>query len=303
MYERFYGFRQRPFTLTPNPDFLYLSRVHQEALGHLRLAVESHAGFVALTGEVGAGKTTVLQTLLRSLDRRVAVARLVNTLLEPRELIEAILIDLGAESVPVTKPAMLRDLAVILVNQRRQGGRVVIVIDEAQNLSYPALEELRMLSNFETETSKLMHIILAGQPELRDRLSSPDLDQLSQRITIRYHLTPLDAHDTHEYINHRLRQAAAGPPMVFGPELTGAVHERSGGLPRLINVICDAVLMAGYGEDRTVITAPLLATVIRELEESGQLGSRTPGRRPWAAARAGVQWHQSQSQPQAAQRS
>jgi general secretion pathway protein A len=129
-----------------------------------------------------------------------------------------------------------------------------------------------------------MHIILSGQPDLRERLSSPDLDQLSQRITIRYHLTPLEQDDTHAYINHRLRQAAAGPPMTFGAELTGAIHERSGGLPRLINVICDAVLMAGYGEDREVITAPLVATVIRELEESGHLGSRTPGRRPWGRA-------------------
>jgi general secretion pathway protein A len=293
MYEKFYGFRQRPFTLTPNPDFLYLSRVHQEALAHLRLGVESQAGFIAITGEVGAGKTTVLQALLRTLDRRVAVARLVNTLLEPRELLEAILIDLGADSVPTSKPAMLRDLAVMLVEQRRQGRRVLIVIDEAQNLSYPALEELRMLSNLETETSKLMQIVLAGQPELRDRLSSPDMDQLSQRITVRYHLMPLDASDTHAYINHRLRQAALDEPMTFGPELTSAVHERSGGLPRLINVICDAALMAGYGEDREVITGPLVATVIRELEESGQLGSRTPGRRPWA--RGGVQWHRRQT--------
>lgn len=288
MYEKFYGFRQRPFTLTPNPDFLYLSRVHQDALAHLRLGVESEAGFVAMTGEVGSGKTTVLQALLRTLDRRVTVARLVNTLLEPRELIEAILIDLGADDVPASKPAMLRDLAMTLVEQRRQGRRVLIVIDEAQNLSYLALEELRMLSNLETETSKLMQIILAGQPELRDRLASPDLDQLTQRITVRYHLTPLDAPDTHEYVNHRLKQAALGEPMIFGTDLTAAIHERSGGLPRLINVLCDAVLMAGYGEDRPVITGSLLATVIRELEESGQLGSRTPGRRPWA--KPGTQW-------------
>ena len=293
MYEKFYGLRQRPFTLTPNPDFLYLSRVHQDALAHLRLGVESQAGFVAITGEVGAGKTTVLQTLLRTLDRRVTVARLVNTILEPRELLEAILIDLGVDAVPVSKPAMLRDLAVRLVDQRRHGRRVLIVIDEAQNLSYPALEELRMLSNLETETSKLMQIVLSGQPELRERLASPELDQLSQRITVRYHLMPLDSHDTHEYINHRLRQAALDEPLVFGSELTSAIHERSGGLPRLINVICDAVLMAGYGEDRDLITGPLLATVIRELEESGQLGSRTPGRRPWA--RAGTQWHRPQT--------
>jgi len=300
MYEKFYGLRQRPFTLTPNPDFLYLSRVHEEAMGYLRFGIESEAGFIALTGEVGAGKTTVLQALLRTLDQRVTVARLVNTLLDPRELLESILIDLGADTVPASKPAMLRDLTIMLVNQRQQRRRVVLVIDEAQNLSYPSLEELRMLSNLETETAKLMHIVLVGQPDLRDRLMSPDLDQLSQRVTVRYHLDPLDGTDTHEYINHRLRHAAAAAPMTFGPELTSAIHDRSGGLPRLINVICDAVLMAGYGEDRPVITTPLLVDVIRELEENGQLGSRTPGRRPWS--RPGVQWHRPQSTPQTAQR-
>ena len=138
MYQKFYGLRQRPFTLTPNPDFLYLSRVHEEAMGYLRFGIESEAGFIALTGEVGAGKTTVLQALLRTLDQRVTVARLVNTLLDPRELLESILIDLGAETVPASKPAMLRDLTIMLVNQRRQRRRVVLVIDEAQNLSYRA---------------------------------------------------------------------------------------------------------------------------------------------------------------------
>ncbi|MEZ5286662.1 MAG: AAA family ATPase [Vicinamibacterales bacterium] len=288
MYEKFYGFRQRPFSLTPDPEFLYMSRVHQEALAHLRLGVESQAGFVAITGEVGAGKTTVLQSLMRTLDYEATVAHLVNTLLEPIELIEAILIDLGAEIVPATKPAMLRDLARLLVAQRRAGRRVLVVIDEAQNLSDAALEELRMLSNFETEKSKLMQILLVGQPGLRARLASPELEQLNQRVTVRYHLTPLDAQDTHEYVNHRLRLAAASnTPMEFGAMLTGAIHERSGGLPRLINVICDAVLMAGYGEDKDTISPALLSTVIRELEVQGQLGSRTPGRRPWSRPTGG----------------
>jgi general secretion pathway protein A len=301
MYEKFYGLSQRPFTLAPNPQFLFLSRVHEEAMGYLRFGVESGAGFVALTGEVGAGKTTVVQALLRTLDQRVMVVRLMNTLLDPQELLESILIDMGAEHIPASKPAMLRDLAMMLVTEQRQRRRVLLVIDEAQNLSYASLEELRMLSNLETETSKLMHIVLVGQPDLRDRLVSPDLDQLSQRVTVRYHLDPLDSADTHEYINHRLRLAAAEEPMTFGAELTSAIHERSGGLPRLINVICDAVLMAGYGEGRETITAPLLAEVIRELEENGQLGSRTPGRRPWA--RPGIQHLPRQpARPQVAQR-
>jgi general secretion pathway protein A len=287
MYEKFYRLRQRPFVLTPDPDYLYLSRVHQDALAHLRLGLESNAGFIVVTGEVGAGKTTVLQTLLRSLDSRTTVARLVNTLLGPSELLEAILIDFGAEDVPTSKPAMIRDLARFLVEERLQDRRVLVVIDEAQNLPHGSLEELRMLSNLETEKSKLMQIILVGQPELRDRLNTVDLEQLNQRITVRYHLNPLDARDTHEYINHRLRCAAIDRPMQFSNDLSATIHERSGGIPRMINVICDATLMAGYGEDRHRITPALVASVIAELETAGMLGSRTPGKRPWAPATAG----------------
>jgi general secretion pathway protein A len=295
MYEKFYRLRQRPFVLTPDPDYLYLSRVHQEALSHLRLGLESDAGFIVVTGEVGAGKTTVLQTLLRSLDSRTTVARLVNTLLGPSELLEAILIDFGMDDVPTSKPAMIRDLARFLVEERLQERRVLVVIDEAQNLPHKSLEELRMLSNLETEKSKLMQIILVGQPELRDRLSSVDLEQLNQRITVRYHLNPLDSRDTHEYINHRLRCAALGQPLQFSPDITATIHERSGGIPRMVNVICDAALMAGYGEDRERITPALVATVIAELEASGLLGSRTPGRRPWAPAALDRRWNDNPS--------
>lgn len=286
MYERFYRLRERPFALTPDPDYLYQSRVHQEALAHLRLGLASNAGFMVLTGEVGAGKTTLLQTLLRTMEQQATVARLVNTLLEPHELLEAILIDFGLDEVPASKPAMVRELARILVDHRRRDRRVLVVIDEAQNLSYGALEELRMLSNLETEKSKLVQIVLAGQPELGDRLETPQLEQLRQRITVRFHVTPLDENDTHQYINHRLRHAAIERPLTFGRDTTAAIHERSGGLPRLINTICDATLMAGYGEDRQRITSGLVASVIRDLEAQGLLGSRTPGKRPWAASPA-----------------
>jgi general secretion pathway protein A len=290
MYEKFYRLRQRPFVLAPDPDYLYLSRVHQDALAHLRMGLESNAGFIVVTGEVGAGKTTVLQTLLRSLDSRTTVARLVNTQLGPSELLEAILIDFGADVVPPSKPAMIRDLARFLVEERLQDRRVLVVIDEAQNLPHGSLEELRMLSNLETEKSKLMQIIMVGQPELRERLASVDLEQLNQRITVRFHLHPLDARDTHEYINHRLRCAAVDRPMQFSPDITATIHERAGGIPRIVNVICDAALMAGYGEDRHRITPALVATVIGELESSGMLGSRTPGRRPWAPAAVERRW-------------
>lgn len=290
MYERFYHLRERPFSLTPDPEYLYLSPVHREALDHLRLGVEAEAGFVVVTGEVGSGKTTLLQALLRSLDNRATIARLVNTLLEPKELLEAILIDLGLDPVPASKPAMVRDLARLLVEHHLQGQRVLVVIDEAQNLSRGALEELRMLSNLETEKSKLMQIVLVGQPDLRQRLASPHLEQLRQRITVRYHLAALDAHEVFNYVNHRLRCAALDKPMTFPREVTDAIHERSRGIPRTVNVICDAVLLVGYSEDRRQIDEALLQAAIEELEATGVLGA--PIRRPWGRAPVDAAWPQ-----------
>src|SRR5215208_4226979 len=195
MYERFYDLRERPFALSPDPEYLYPSRVHQEALDYLRYGIESQAGFIVITGEIGSGKTTLLQTLLRNLDNDTTVGRIVNTMLEPRELLESIMIDFGLEP-PASKPLILRDLAQYLVTQRIAGRLVLVVIDEAQNLGLGALEELRMLSNLETEKSKLLQIVLVGQPTLRDKLVAPQLEQLRQRITVSYHLPPLDAEET-----------------------------------------------------------------------------------------------------------
>jgi general secretion pathway protein A len=271
MYERFYQLRERPFALSPDPDYLYPSRVHKEALSYLRYGIEGHAGFVVITGEIGSGKTTLLQTLLRGLDRETTVARLMNTMLAPHELLEAILIDFGMEKSDSSKPMMLRTLADFLVQERAAGRLVLLVIDEAQNLSLSALEEVRMLSNLETEKSKLIQIVLVGQPDLRNTLATPDLEQLRQRVTVSYHLQALDADDTAAYINHRLRRAAIGPPLEFPRPVTDFVHTRSGGIPRVINVICDAVLLFGYGDERRVIDGPLAREAVAELEATGVL--------------------------------
>ena len=271
MYERFYHLRDRPFALSPDPDYLYPSRVHREALDYLRFGIEGYAGFVVITGEIGSGKTTLLQVLLRNLDGQTTVIRLVNTLLTGRELLESMLLDLGMENPPDTKPGMLRDLARLLIEQRASGRRVVAVIDEAQNLSREALEELRMLSNLETEKSKLIQIVLVGQPDLRDALEDPSLEQLRQRVTVRYHIDPLDATETARYINHRLKRAALGAPLEFPADVTSVVHARSGGVPRLINVICDAVLLCGYAEESHQIDMPLVRSAIEELESSSVL--------------------------------
>ena len=278
MYEKFYQLRERPFALSPDPEYLYPSRVHREALDYLRYGLETHAGFVVITGEIGSGKTTLLQTLLRGLDGQTTVGRIVNTILEPRELIETIMIDFGLDPAGKSKPLMLRDLAQYLVDQRLAGRLVLLVIDEAQNLSLGALEELRMLSNLETEKSKLLQIVLIGQPNLRDKLNVPELEQFRQRITVSYHLHPLDAGETARYINHRLRRAALGAPLEFPRDVTDVIHVRSRGVPRIINVICDAALVFGYAEERRQVDLPLMREVLGELEATGVLHADSPRR-------------------------
>jgi putative secretion ATPase (PEP-CTERM system associated) len=287
MYERFYNLRERPFSLSPDPDYLYPSRVHTEALNYLRYGIEGHAGFVVITGEIGSGKTTLLQTVLRGIDRRTSVARLVNTMLDARELIEAVMLDFGlAPQIGQSKPAMLRELARFLVEQRSAGRLALLIVDEAQNLSPAALEEIRMLSNFETEKSKLIQIVLVGQPNLHDVLSRPEFEQLRQRITVRYHLRALDPGETAAYINHRLKKAALGTPMELSAPVTDLIGRASQGLPRRINIIADAVLLFGYGEDKAVVDVPLVQDVLTELQETGvvpRLGELSAVQAPAAA--------------------
>jgi general secretion pathway protein A len=270
MYERFYNLRERPFSLSPDPDYLYPSRVHKEALSYLRYGIEGHAGFIVITGEIGSGKTTLLQTALRSLDHQTSVSRIVNTMLDARELLEAVMLDFGLDpGSERSKPVLLRDLARYLVDQRSMGRLALLVIDEAQNLSLAALEEVRMLSNLETEKSKLIQIALIGQPTLRDLLRRPELEQLRQRVTVSYHLQALDSADTSAYINHRLRRAASGAPLEFSRDVADLVHLHSEGIPRKINVIADAVLLFGYGEEQRTITVELAHDAIEELEATG----------------------------------
>ena len=297
MYERFYQLRERPFALSPDPEYLYPSRVHQEALDYLRYGLESHAGFVVITGEIGSGKTTLVQAVLRNLDTHTTVGRIVNTMLDPRELLETIMLDFGLEAAGRSKPQLLRDLAQYLVDQRLAGRMVLIVIDEAQNLSLAALEELRMLSNLETEKSKLLQIVLVGQPNLRDKLGTAELEQLRQRITVSYHLAPLDEEETANYVNHRLRRASIGAPLEFPRDATALVHARSRGVPRIINIICDAALVFGYAEERRQIDRALIGDVLAELETTGVLGTGADAETAAAQAPAPIATQASASTP------
>jgi len=278
MYERFYGFRERPFSLTPDPSYLYPSRVHREALSHLRYGIEGHAGFTVITGEIGCGKTTLLQTVLRSLDRKTSISRLMNTMLDSRDLLEAIMLDFGLDPGPGrSKPYLIRDLAQFLVDERKAGRLTLLIIDEAQNLSVSALEEVRMLSNFETEKSKLLQIVLVGQPNLRDLLARHDLEQLRQRVTVSYHLEPLTAEETHAYVNHRLRHASVGAPLTFPRPVTDLIHVYSRGVARTINVIADAVLLYGYGSDKRQIDLELTNEVVSDLGLTATSSQPAPG--------------------------
>jgi putative secretion ATPase (PEP-CTERM system associated) len=277
MYESFYNLRERPFSLSPDPEYLYLGRVHREALDSLRYGIESRAGFMVVTGDIGAGKTTLLQSLLHRLDERTITARLVNTTMEPREVLEAIALDFGLETTGKSKPVLLRDLGQFLCEQRAQGRRPLLVIDEAQNLSAAALEEVRLLSNLETEKSKLLQILFVGQPNLRETIDSPELEQFRQRVAVSYHLTSLDGSQTAEYIDFRLRLAAKGEPLRFPGDAAALVYRHSGGVPRLINVICDSALLYGYAEDKREIDRALIEATVVELQTSGVL--RTADRR------------------------
>jgi putative secretion ATPase (PEP-CTERM system associated) len=277
VYERFFNLRERPFALSPDPDYLYRSRVHTEALSYLRYGIEGHAGFIVITGEIGSGKTTLLQTALRGVDKHTAVARIVNTQLDARELLEAVMLDFGlTPEHGLSKPRLLRVLAEYLVEQRVAGRLALLVIDEAQNLSLSALEEIRMLSNLETEKSKLIQIALVGQPQLRALMAKPELEQLRQRVTVSYHLPALDEDETSAYINHRLARAATGVPVVFPRDVSNLVHKHSRGVPRRINVVADAILLYGYGEGQVTIDLELAQKAFEELTASGILTPDVP---------------------------
>jgi general secretion pathway protein A len=284
MYASFFGLNEKPFSITPDPRFLFLSERHAEALAHLVYGINEAGGFIQLTGEVGTGKTTVVRSLLTQAPKHAEIALILNPRMTPAEFLLAICEELGI-GVPPASAGSLKDLVDLLsrhlLSAHAAGKRIVLVVDEAQNLSPDVLEQVRLLTNLETETQKLLQIILIGQPELRELLGRVELRQLAQRITGRYHLDPLSGEEAAAYVRHRLRVAGATRE-VFTAGALREIHRLSGGVPRLINIIADRALLGAFTEDRHVVGP----RVVRRA--AGEVFGRSiqPRWLPWAAGSA-----------------
>lgn len=295
MYTAFYGLREKPFALSPDPRFLYLAGSHREALAHLLYGIEQGEGFISITGEVGTGKTTLCRTLLERLEGNLEVAFLFNPSRTGLELLQSICAEFGLPAEGLARRSLMAQLNTFLVEQKRIGRRVLLIIDEAQTLSETTLEQVRLLSNLETSREKLIQILLLGQPELDRKLDERGLRQLRQRISVRWKLEPLGAQETRAYVRHRLAIAAGEPKDLFSESALREVHRRTGGIPRLVNQLCDRALLAGYASRVAQIGPRLVRAAAREIPDaqlSGDDGSRPSKRpsisRPWLFFAASV---------------
>ncbi|MBN1687947.1 MAG: AAA family ATPase [Candidatus Omnitrophica bacterium] len=265
MYENFFGLRESPFNMTPDPRFVYFSRHHLEALSNLLYGVESRRGFIQITGEIGAGKTTICRTLLNKLEGKAHTSLLFNPRLSEFEVLQAIVEDFGITPPGKKRKHYFDALNNFLIEESQKGFNAVAIIDECQLLSPKALEQVRLLSNLETPIHKLLQIILVGQPELKDLLNRPCLKQLRQRITIRYHLPELSREDVRNYIAHRLTVAGAERNF-FSEEAGELIYHLSSGIPRVINVLADRALMAAFTQNSTVVTQQMVECAQADLE-------------------------------------
>ncbi len=266
MYKKFFRFTEKPFEITSDPKFLYLSEQHKEALSHLRYAVREGKGFSVITGEAGTGKTTLVQVLLNELDGHVRTSFIFNPILDQADFLNYVCDDLGIESEGMkSRGQSLRALHNFLLDCFAKDEKVFLIIDEAQSLKPELLQEVRLLTNLETSKKKLLHVILLGQPELNDMLDEPQFRPLKQRITVRYHLRSLNRKETGEYIIHRLKKAGSRDIAIFDKSAVDEIYKHSKGIPRLINIFCDNALLTGFSQEQNRIGRKIIQGVIRDL--------------------------------------
>ena len=272
MYLKHFGLEHQPFQLTPDADFLYLSKAHNRAKSYMEYTVWNRDGFVVITGEIGSGKTTLIQQLLRSVDENVLIARIYQTQLNEVEFFQAILNELGLDPFKAGKVELISMLNDFLLEQYAEGRQVILIVDEAQNLSKRVLEELRMLTGMETDEERILNLILVGQPELKNLLDAPGMEQLAQRIRFRFHLSALDEDDIQNYISHRLEVAgikknkSSTVPKIIKDECIPVIYRYTGGIPRLINSLCDTALICAFVENKKTVTAKIIEEAVNELQ-------------------------------------
>jgi general secretion pathway protein A len=266
MYLELFKLHELPFRLSPDPQFLYLSKQHARAKAYMESTIWFTDGFVVITGEIGAGKTTLIETFLRELTADVVVAQINQTQLSPTAFLQTVLVQFGFTPFEMKKPEVLATLNQFLTEQHVGGRKVLLIIDEAQNLSYRVLEEIRMLSGIETTKEKVLRIILAGQPELNDKLNSKELVQLSQRVRLRFHLSALSVPETVSYIDHRLEVAGSQGRRIFAEDTYSVIFKYTGGVPRLVNTLCDTSMMAAFGRDSEIVAMEDLLSAVHELQ-------------------------------------
>jgi general secretion pathway protein A len=265
MYCELFQLKEPPFRLTPDPQFLFASKQHARAKAYMESTIWLADGFVVITGEIGSGKTTLIESFLADLPDDILLAQINQTQLTPVEFLQALLVEFGFKPFRKPKVELLSMLKDFMVEQYAAGKKIVLIVDEAQNLSRHVLEEIRLLSGLETRKEKLLRIILAGQPELSKKLDSPGLQQLTQRVRLRFHLGALSKRETHEYITHRLNVAGAAGRTIFDAAACDTVFRYAGGVPRLVNVLCDTAMLCAFAEEQTLVDESVVRAAVEEL--------------------------------------